>query len=205
MTSATPVEGVVGLLSEAGYRTLSVPLSIAGLSFDVPAALVGETPSPDLILVADTAFDTEQKILRKVEGVARALDVTRSKRPLTTILVGPKPSAATLDAMTKVCRVLPVGVTEHGATTSLLENWLAVLLPLKLPEPTNDTAESLSSIVSRSADLDRNIVSLVAFVDQGAHGVQQQLHKLLNAATEAGIESEEDIDLGQELTKGASE
>jgi hypothetical protein len=205
MTSATPVEGVVALLSEAGYRTLSVPLSIAGLEFDLPAALVGETPSPDLVLVADTAFDTEQKILRKVEGVARALDVSRSKRPLTTILVGPKPSAATLDAMTKVCRVLPVGVTEHGATTSLLENWLAVLLPLKLPEPTDDTAESLGSIVSRSADLDQSIVALVAFVDQGADGVQQQLHELLNAATEVGIESEEDIDLGQEPTKGASE
>lgn len=205
MTSATPVEGVVALLSEAGYRPLSVPLSIAGLSFDLPAALVGESPSPDLILVADTAFDTEQKILRKVEGVARALDVTRSKRPLTTILVGPKPSAATLDAMTKVCRVLPVGVTEQGATTALLENWLAVLLPLKLPEPTSDTAESLGSIVSRSADLDQNIVGLVAFADQGADGVQQHLHELLNAAIEAEIEPEEDIDLGPELTPGAPE
>jgi hypothetical protein len=199
MTSATPVEGVVALLSEAGYRPLSVPLSIAGLSFDLPAALVGESPSPDLIIVADTAFDTE----RKVEGVARALDVTRSKRPLTTILVGPKPSAATLDAMTKVCRVLPVGVTEQGATTALLQNWLAVLLPLKLPEPSSDTAESLSSIVSRSADLDQNIVGLVAFADQGADGVQQHLHELLNAAIEAEIEPEEDIDLGPELTQGA--
>lgn len=205
MTSSTPVEGVVKLLSEAGYRPLPVPISIAGLSFDLPAALVGVSPSPDLILVADTAFDTEHKILRKVEGVARALDVTRSKRPLTAVLVGPRPSAATLDAMTKVCRVLPVGVTEAGATTSLLENWLAVLLPLKLPEPSSDTAESLASIVGRSSDLDPKVVGLIAFADQGADGVQQHLHELLNAAIEAEPDVEADIDIGPELSQGASE
>ncbi len=205
MIGSMPVERVVKLLSDAGYRPLPVPLSIAGLSFDLPAALVGESPSPDLILVADTAFDTEQKILRKVEGVSRALDVTRSKRPLTTILVGPKPSATTLDAMTKVCRVLPVGVTEQGATTSPLANWLAVLLPLKVPEPSSDIAESLGSIVGRSGDLDQQIVGLIAFADQGADGVQQHLHELLNVAIEDEREPEEDVGIGPQLSQGASE
>ena len=205
MTSSTPVEGVVALLSDAGYRPLPSPLVIAGLAFEFPAALVGESPSPDLILVADTAFETERTILRKVEGVARALDVSRSKRPLTTVLVGPKPSAGTLDAMTKVCRVLPVGVTEPGATTSLLENWLAVLLPLELPEPTTDTAESLGAIVSRSADLNQEVVGLVAFADQGAKGVQEQLHKLLNAALAADDEPAEAPNFDGGLSMGASE
>jgi len=205
MTSATPVEGVVDLLSSSGYRPLSLPLTIAGLSFDFPAALVGESPSPDLILVADLAFDPEQRILRKVEGVARALDVTRSRRPLTTILVGPKPSAATLDAMTKVCRVLPVGVMEPGATTTLLENWLAVLLPLKLPDQQTDTAESLESIVQRSADLDERITALVDLAGQGAANVQDALHQLLNAALDSATEPKPTADATQGLSEGGVE
>lgn len=205
MTSSTPVDGVVRLLSDAGYRRLPAPLSIAGLTFEFPASLVGASPSPDLILVADTAFETEQRILRNVEGVARALDVARSKRPLTTILVGPKPSAATLDAMTRVCRVLPVGVAEPGETMSQLENWLAVLLPLELPEPTSDTSESLGSIVSRATDLDQRIVSLVAFADQGSEGVQQRLHELLNDAIDAEGETEDPAGSATDPAKGALE
>jgi hypothetical protein len=205
MTSSTPVEEVVQLLSAAGYRSLPIPLSIAGVSFELPAALVGESPSPDLVIVADTAFDTERNVLRKIEGVARALDVARSKRPLTAILVGPKPSAVIIDAMTRVCRVLPIGVMEHGTTSSMLENWLAVLLPLQLPEPTNDTAESLESIVSRSSDLDADIVSLVDLADQGAWAIQNRLHELLSAALENEPERANSAEGGGQLSEGASE
>jgi hypothetical protein len=180
MTASTPVEGVVELLTGSGYRRLPSPLSIAGVSFEVPAALVGENPSPDLILVADTAFEADIRILRKVEGVARALDVARSKRPLTAILVGPKPKASVLDAMTKVCRVLATGVIGTEEDNPLLQNWLAVLLPLALPEPSNDIAEPLEAIVKRSTDLEKSIVDLVSLGAQGADAVQARLHQLLN-------------------------
>jgi hypothetical protein len=205
MTSPTPVDGVVALLSQSGYRTLPLPLTIAGLSFEFPAALIGENPSPDLILVADLAFDTEQRILRKVEGVARALDVTRSRRPLTTILVGPKPKAATLDAMTKVCRVLPVGVMEAGETTSLLENWLAVLLPLKLPEIEASSAESLTSIRQRSADLDKGVVALLEFAGQGTDAVQDALHQLLNSALDPTTDTGPATGTSSDNSQGVSE
>ena len=205
MTNPTPVDGVVALLSQSGYRPLPLPLTIAGLSFEFPAALIGETPSPDLILVADLAFDSEQRILRKVEGVARALDVTRSRRPLTTILVGPKPKAATLDAMTKVCRVLPVGVMEAGATTSLLENWLAVLLPLKLPDIEASSAESLTSIVQRSADLDKGVVALLEFAGQGTDAVQGALHQLLNSALDPAADTAPAAGPSSDNSKGVSE
>lgn len=65
MTVVTPVEKVVELLVDAKYRQLPTPLSIAGLTFDIPAAFVGVHPSPDLILVADTAIDTDVGILRR--------------------------------------------------------------------------------------------------------------------------------------------
>lgn len=184
MSASTPIEGVVEILTGSGYRRLSSPLSIAGLSFEFPAALIGENPSPDLVLVADTAFEPDTRILRKVEGVARALDVARSKRPLTAILVGPRPTAAVLDAMTKVCRVLPTGVIRPDDTSGLLQNWLAVLLPLALPEPSQNVTEPLESIVQRSDDLNEGIIEIVALGAQGTDAVQARLHELLNTSLE---------------------
>lgn len=191
MSASTPIEGVVEILTGSGYRRLSSPLSITGLSFEFPAALIGENPSPDLVLVADTAFESDTRILRKVEGVARALDVARSKRPLTAILVGPRPTASVLDAMTKVCRVLPTGVIRPDDTSGLLQNWLAVLLPLALPEPSQNVTEPLESIVQRSNDLDENILEIVALGAQGTDTVQARLHELLNSSLELAADQQE--------------
>lgn len=205
MTTFTPVEGVVNLLTASGFRRLSSPLSIAGLSFEVPAALVGEHPSPDLILVADTAFEADVRILRKVEGVARALDVARSKRPLTTILVGPKPKSSVLDAMTKVCRVLATGVVGTDEENPLLQNWLAVLLPLALPEPSDDIAEPLEAIIKRSDDLNKSIVDLIGLGAQGADAVQAGLHELLKASLTVSDENAPQSNKGTNLAGGIFE
>lgn len=192
MNASTPIEAVVEILSGSGYRRLSSPLSIAGLYFEFPAALIGENPSPDLVLVADTAFEADTRILRKVEGVARALDVARSKRPLTAILVGPRPTAAVLDAMTKVCRVLPTGVIGPDDTSGLLQNWLAVLLPLALPEPSQNVTEPLEMIVQSSDDLDEGIIEIVALGAQGTDAVQARLHELLNTSLEPAAEDQQE-------------
>src|SRR5690349_13896012 len=109
MTATTPIEEIAELLVGVGYKRIGTPLSIAGVQFELPAVFVGTGVSPDLIIVADTAFESEQRIQQKIEGVARALDVMRSRRPLTAILAGPRPRSMALDAMSRVCRVLPVG------------------------------------------------------------------------------------------------
>src|SRR3546814_13353869 len=51
----------------------------------------------DLVVIGDMAAQGERKVLQQVEGIARALDVMRSRRPLTTIVVGPRPVGKTLD------------------------------------------------------------------------------------------------------------
>jgi hypothetical protein len=139
MTATTPVGKIIELLTGAGYKQLATPLEIAGLKFEFPAALLGTEPSPDLIVVCDTAFEPEERVRNKIQSIARALDVMKSKRPLTAILAGPRPRTATLDAMSKVCRVLPIGVAIDGDEEATLRNWLAVLMPLKLPETTDAT------------------------------------------------------------------
>lgn len=179
MTATTPVERISDILEEAGYRRLSGPLKVAGLGFDFPAVFVGVDRSADLILVADTAFEAAARIQRKVEGVGRALDVLRSKRPITVVLAGPRPEAEVIDAMTKIGRVLPVGTQVDQDPAIALRNWLAVLLPLTLPQPNQQVVDPLASVRVASSDADAQIRGLIDVAAQGADAVQSNLHDIL--------------------------
>ena len=179
MTATTPVERISDILAEAGYRRLSGPLKVAGLVFDFPAVFVGADRSADLILVADTAFEAAARIQRKVEGVGRALDVLRSKRPVTVVLAGPRPEAEVIDAMTKVGRVLPVGTQVDQDPAVALRNWLAVLLPLTLPQPSQDVVDPLASVQAASSDIDAQIRGLIDVAARGADAVETNLHDIL--------------------------
>jgi hypothetical protein len=130
MTAATPSERVADILVNSGYRRISAPLQVAGLTFDVAAAFVGVGHSADLVVIGDMAADGERKVLQQVEGIARALDVVRSHRPLTIVIVGPRPVGKTLEALAQVGRILPV---EEAVDSGDLRDRLAILLPLKLP------------------------------------------------------------------------
>jgi hypothetical protein len=182
MNDVTPVGRITTMLLEAGYRSVSTPLVIGGLKFDFPAALVGTEPSPDLILVADTAFEQEERLVAKLEGAARALDVARSKRPLTVVIAGPRPSSSNLEIMSRVCRVLPTGTVLDKDTDGSLRNWLAVLLPLRLPEAHAPIADALEQVSKLGAGLDQEVAELVHPAKQGTRAVQVQLHKIIDAS-----------------------
>ncbi len=182
MNDITPVGRITSMLLEAGYRPVSTPLAIGGLKFDFPAALVGAEPSPDLILVADTAFEQEERLVAKLEGAARALDVARSKRPLTVVIAGPRPSSSNLEVMSRVCRVLPTGTVLDKDPDGSLRNWLAVLLPLRLPEAHAPIADALEQISKLGAGLDNEVADLVVPAKQGTRAVQVQLHRIIDAA-----------------------
>lgn len=130
MTAAIPAERVAELLVNAGYRRLPSPLEIAGLRFKVSAAFVGAANSADLVVIGDTATDGQETVVQQVDGIARALDVMRSRRSLTSVIVGPRPVGKALDSLAQVSRVLPV---EEAADPDDLRDRLAILLPLKLP------------------------------------------------------------------------
>lgn len=182
MNDITPVGRITSMLLEAGYRSVSTPLVIGGLKFDFPAALVGIEPSPDLILIADTAFEQEERLVTKLEGVARALDVARSKRPLTVVIAGPRPSSANMETMSRVCRVLPTGTVLDKDTEGSLRNWLAVLLPLRLPEAHAPIADALEQLSKLGAGLDQEVADLVTPAKQGTRAVQWQLHQIIDDA-----------------------
>jgi hypothetical protein len=179
MSATTPVDRVADFLAKEGFRSLPVPLEIAGLKFDFPFAFVGSAPSPDLILVADTAFDNEQRITKKVEAVGRALDVVQSKRPLTVVIAGPRPNTSAIEAMSKVCRVLPIGTVSDEDPDAVLRNWLAVLTPLHLPEPSAGIGVPLNEVATALEDLHPSMGDLVELAPRGAEAVQSRLHEII--------------------------
>lgn len=182
MTATTPVERVTALLSENGYRVLSKPLTIADLTFDVPAALVGTGKKPDLIIVADTAFVAGEQIQQTIESIAGVLDAVQSRRPLTLVMAGPRPRTATLEAISRVCRVLTLGTDLDDSSDMGLHNWLAVLLPLRLPLPSGDLADPISTLVGRiAAESDPITQELIVAAEGGVDSVAARLHALIAA------------------------
>lgn len=131
MTGGLPADRVAALLGASGYRTVASPLQIAGLTFEVAGAFVGTDHSADLVVIGDMAVNAERSVVQQVEGIARALDVLRSRRPLTIVIVGPRPVGKTLEDLAQVGRILPVGEANDPAE---LRDQLAILLPLVLPE-----------------------------------------------------------------------
>lgn len=179
MTATTPVERISDILTNAGYRRMSAPLKVADLAFEFPATFIGSGKSADLILVADTAIEAAPRILRKVESIGRALDVLQSKRPVTVVLAGPRPDAEVIDALTRVGRVLPVGTQVDKDLSVALMNWLAVLLPLRLPQPSQSFADPLLSVRTAASDIEEHVRGLIDVAREGADAVQTNLHALL--------------------------
>ena len=177
--NTTTTERVVQMLEAVGYKRMPSPLAIAGLTFNFRAVFMGDSRSLDLILVADMAFDDQQNLLRSVEGVARTLDVIQSKRPITLILAGPKPSKEVMSAMSRVCRVLPIASSKTEDLDSAVRNSLAVLLPLVIPDTTAATGEPMKQVEQRSSQLDADIREVISIALRGSSAVEQALHKIL--------------------------
>lgn len=176
MTAAMPSERVADVLVNSGYRRISPPLQVAGLTFDVAAAFVGVGHSADLVVICDMAADGERKVLQQVEGIARALDVMRSHRPLTIVIVGPRPVGKTLEALAQVGRILPV---EEAVDPADLRDRLAILLPLELPA-TLTADRDLGAGEALSLPDDPLAADLLEVSKLGEEAVKTRFHAALN-------------------------
>lgn len=180
----TPVEAVGAILAEAHFRRLAKPLTIAGVKIEVADAFVGAGNSPDLVLVGDTVSDQPGRLLSAVEGAGRALDLVASRRPLTLVVVGPRPSSEDLREMARFARVLPVG---DAADENTLRNWLAALLPLNLPVVGASGVEVANTeLVTEASDpLARDLAA-------AARTGKDQVAKVLYAAIEAPFSADDE-------------
>jgi hypothetical protein len=189
MSVATPVAKVVEVLKAAGYRQLDLPLVVASVPFEFAAALVGTGRTPDLVVVIDTMHDRDARARQKIDGLGRAMDVARSRRPLTAVLAGPRPDDATLSAIGRVCRVLPIGTPTGADADRFLHEWLSVLLPLTLPVAGDSGATSERELTRHlPADVPPELRAI--FLEAATRGdvaVQSALRDLVVNALSDGI------------------
>ncbi len=182
MTDSTPVGRVAAALEDAGYKRIANGLQVGELKFQFLAAFVKAKSSAELILVADIASESETQLTRKVDGVARALDIASSTRSLTLVVTGPRPSASALESLGRVCRVLPTGNITGDEGDRVLKNWLAVLLPLSLPQPESVVGNSLARIYADAQSLDETTRKLIDVASLGEGAVSKELYSIIDAA-----------------------
>jgi hypothetical protein len=175
MTDSTPVGRVAVALEDAGYQRIANGLQVGALKFQFPAAFVKAKSSAELILVADIASESETQLTRKVDGVARALDIASSTRSLTLVVTA-------LESLGRVCRVLPTGNIMGDDGDQVLKNWLAVLLPLSLPQPESVVGNSLARIRAAAQELDEATRRLIDAASLGEGAVSKELYSIIDAA-----------------------
>jgi hypothetical protein len=188
VTSALPAERVAQLLLAAGYRRLAEPLQVAGLAFSVAGAFAGGDRSADLVVIGDMATSSERGVIQQIEGIARALDVVRSHRPLTSIIVGPRPIGKALEALSQVSRVLAV---EEAGDEVELRNRLAILLPIELPASLGQNRD-VNGIAQVSTTDDPFAVELIQASALSEAAVRRHFHDALMRAAASPATDEQD-------------
>lgn len=191
MTQSQPVIRVVRILTDAGYRALEMPVTVASIPFEFAALLVGSDRANDLIVVIDTLDDSEARVRQKVEALSRALDLVASRRPLTTVLVGPSPRPAIIEALARVSRVLTVGSPTGDKAALDLADTLAVFLPLGLPDASEAVTDPLTEVRNQLlTDSDQDTLTrLFAAALSGSDAVKEALRKMLKVPLD--LDSEE--------------
>jgi hypothetical protein len=124
---------------------------------------------------------------REVVGLARALDLAKSRRPLTVVLIGQRWSEVTELAMTRVSRVLRFDVVlgdEERETA--LRDALAVLLPLRLAQAPDEPEESWSRVKDELGDRtgDPALAKILSVAPRGPLQVEKALVRFLSAPLE---------------------
>ena len=158
------------------------------MSFDFDAVLVGTGTLQDLIVVVDTVTTEEPGMTRSIQGLSRALDIAESKRPLTVVLVGPRPTENVIEALSRVCRVLPVGSASGEDAEENIRDWLAVLLPLMLPNQSDLSADSVAELQEMLSDNSDPVTSklLLEASYNGKEKVRETFAELLLDAIHGG-------------------
>jgi hypothetical protein len=179
-----PLELVMAVLERGGYQRLPKPLTVAGMEFDFEAAARGTQRSHDLVLVTTDRLPAP-RLQRLVAGLARSLDLARSRRPVTLVMVGGF-SAIDRSELERHARVLHVESSDPSQAE--VERAIAVLLPLDLPtavimhgsDPVNEVLATLGLVPDTAEH-----IALVRAAIGGADEVREALRTYVNAGVVA--------------------
>lgn len=183
------------LVNEGGYRELPRPFKVGSISFEFTHALVAGDRANDLVIVIDVKGDTaDDAVTRKVLALTRALDVMHSKRPVTAVLTSGQPRSETIQSISKVCRVLPVGAPGGPDAADAVRDWLSVLLPLAEPSGVDTLLDWEGDLRKAAPDAAKGVLmdALIGAAPQGKKAVEGVLAKAVETAVNDALASDED-------------
>jgi hypothetical protein len=198
VTVTGPVQRVVELLEREGYEIVEQPRSIGGIPFEFSAMLVGRS-SLDLIALVDLAIESDDEpVRRRVEGLARALDLVRSRRSLTVILVGPRRGTGLIQGIADVARVLTVGSPGEDDDAELRDA-LAVLLPLVVTTENDEGEDSWPAVRDRMvAAQPAEAQGVLSAARSGKSAVEKALRAMLCEPIDDLFQAEDGHEKGEE-------
>jgi len=183
------------LVNEGSYSQLPRPFKVGSISFDFTHALVARERANDLVIVIELKGDTaDDGVVRKVMALTRALDVMRSKRPVTAVLTSGQPRSETIQLISKVCRVLPVGAPSGPDANSAVREWLSVLLPLA-QQPAVETLfdwEADLAVAMATSSKGEFVDALLGAAVHGKDAVETVLADAINRFADAAMVDEGD-------------
>lgn len=173
------IDRVSAILKSAHYKELAKPFAISSLPFEFAAAFIGNERALDLIVVVDLFVEKDEaRLVQKIQSLGRALDLAESRRSLTAVLVGTGLDTASLEAISRICRVLPVGTPSDDPTIDqFLRDWLAVLLPLPIIEGVAALADWQSELMGQLGAGERT--SFFGTMIDAAHQGSESVEKVL--------------------------
>lgn len=183
------------LVNEGGYRELPRPFKVGSISFEFTHALVAGDRANDLVIVIDVKGDTaDDAVTRKVLALTRALDVMHSKRPVTAVLTSGQPRSETIQSISKVCRVLPVGAPGGPDAADAVRDWLSVLLPLAEPSGVDTLLDWEGDLRKAAPNAAKGALmdALIGAAPQGKKAVEGVLAKAVETAVNDALASDED-------------
>ena len=177
----TPLEQAITLLKAHGYREANQPFPIGSSTFSFEAVLTADR-TLDLIVLIDTTIGEEDRLRRQIQAFSRALDVIGSRRTLTVVLVGQPLTAETMETLARLCRVLPVGTLSEPNAERTLKDWLAVLLPLSLPDADEVQGDWRAEILKRiPSGSSKPVAAYLSASESGGPSVSEELRRRVQA------------------------
>jgi hypothetical protein len=187
MPSALDV--VLGVLGEAGFLRLPMPIVVAGTSFEFDAALIGTGVSQDLIVIGGLAADPN-RLAQLLSGLNRSLDRIESRRPVNLVLLGGRPERAYLAQFEAAARVMVLDKADP--TFADVREVVAILLPLRLPSAAGTTTAPLDEVQERlSSKISSDHLTLIDAASAGSKGVREVLRGYLADAFGTTVQKEE--------------
>jgi hypothetical protein len=173
------IDRIAAILKGANYKELAKPFAVSSLPFEFAAAFIGNERALDLIVVVDLFVEKDEaRLVQKIQSLGRALDLAESRRSLTAVLVGTGLDIASLEAISRICRVLPVGTpSDDPSIDQYLHDWLAVLLPLPVIEGVAALADWRTELTSQVGD--GSSTSVFGAIVEAAHQGSDSVEKVL--------------------------